>query len=127
MCKLVKVNGNAAGTIYVADIKAGIISQIAEIAGLCPKIDCIYLFGSCLETRCTDDSDIDLAIVANIGVSKLVNNRGFRQFKERLYHIDANQDYDFLYFKSVDQMKNSPDFVCRDIIDKGKVIYEKGV
>lgn len=124
MCKLVKLDDNIA--IYVADIKADTISQIAAFARLCPKIDYIYLFGSCLETRCTNDSDIDLAIVANIAMSKLANNRGFRQFKEKLYTIDANQDYDFLYFKSVDQMKNSTDFVCKDIIEKGKIIYEKG-
>nr|WP_304717939.1 nucleotidyltransferase domain-containing protein [uncultured Acetatifactor sp.] len=123
MCELVRLDSST--TVYVADIKSGTISQIPELASLCPKIDFIYLFGSCLETRCTNDSDIDLAIIANIGMSKLINSKGFREFKEKLYNIDIDQDYDFLYFRSVEQIKNSPDFVCRDIIDKGKIIYEK--
>jgi len=100
MCKLVKITNSLGEQIEVAEIKADTIKKIIKIAKICDKIDYIYLFGSSVEERCTDESDIDLAIISNVSASKLCNRSSYREFKERLYAIDTDQEYDRLQFNS---------------------------
>ena len=59
MCKLVAIDNGNGMKIEVADIKAEIIKSIISLARICDKIDYIYVFGSTVEERCTDRSDID--------------------------------------------------------------------
>ncbi len=125
MCKLVAIDNGNGMKIEVADIKAEIIKSIISLARICDKIDYIYVFGSTVEERCTDRSDIDIAIISNVTRSKLFQNKSYNEFTKRLYNIDLNQDYDILQFNSMDEIKNSKDFVCRDIICKGKLLYER--
>lgn len=124
MCKLIPIETKT-GTVNVADIKANSIKRIIEMTPLCKKIDCIYLFGSSLEERCTTKSDIDLAVVSNVTRSRLFRSRDYNKFLERLYSIDTEQEYDVLQFNSLDNIINSSDFVCKDIINKGKLIYKR--
>ena len=125
MCKLVKITNSLGEQIEVAEIKADIIKKIIKIAKICDKIDYIYLFGSSVEERCTDESDIDLAIISNVSASKLCNRSSYREFKERLYAIDTDQEYDRLQFNSLKAIRNSKEPVCLDIISKGKLLYQR--
>lgn len=60
MCKVntLKLNDR---TIRVADLKRDFIRNIAESIALCDHIQKVVLFGSCLESRCKETSDIDIA------------------------------------------------------------------
>lgn len=128
MCKLVEIENNVGEKITVADIKMDTIKQIIEIAKICEQIDYIYLFGSSIEERCTEKSDIDLAIISNVTASKLYNRSSYRKFKDKLYSIDENQEYDRLQFNSLKAIRNSKDPICKDITLKGKLMYKrKGV
>jgi Nucleotidyltransferase domain. len=125
MCKLVKITNSLGEQIEVAEIKADTIKKIIKIAKICDKIDYIYLFGSSVEERCTDESDIDLAIISNVSASKLCNRSSYREFKERLYAIDTDQEYDRLQFNSLKAIRNSKEPICLDIISKGKLLYQR--
>lgn len=125
MCRLVEIENNIGEKITVADIKVNTIKQIMEIAKICDKIDYIYIFGSSVEERCTEKSDIDLAIVSSVTASKLFNKSSYRKFKDKLYSIDANQEYDRLQFNSLKAICDSKEPVCRDIMSKGKLLYER--
>lgn len=121
MCKLVKIGDN----VEVASIKEHTIRKIIDKANICNKIDAIILFGSSLEERCTEQSDIDMAFIINTSMSRLVSDGGYKKFKKYLYSIDENQEYDILYFRSLENIRSSKDFVCKDIISKGKTVYER--
>lgn len=125
MCKLVKIRNSLGEEIEVAEMKADTIRQIIKIAKICDKIDYIYLFGSSVEERCTDESDIDLAIISSVTASKLFSRSSYRRFKERLYAIDTDQEYDRLQFSSLKAMRNSKEPVCQDIISKGQLLYQR--
>lgn len=125
MCKLVKITNSLGEQIEVAEIKADTIKKIIKIAKICDKIDYIYLFGSSVEERCTDESDIDLAIISNVSAFKLCNRSSYREFKERLYAIDTDQEYDRLQFNSLKAIRNSKEPICLDIISKGKLLYQR--
>ena len=108
--------------IRVADIKQKYISNIIDAAKKCAFIDKIVLFGSSLEERCTDDSDIDLAIFGNQTKYRCLNSKEYRRFAEELYSFDDfNQSYDLLYFKSG---KDSSGLIVDDI-NNGEVIYDR--
>ena len=55
MCKLVKITNSLGEQIEVAEIKADTIKKIIKTVKICDKIDYIYLFGSSVEERCTDE------------------------------------------------------------------------
>lgn len=125
MCKLVNIRSNSNELISVADIKSNIIKEIIKLADRCDKIECIYLFGSSLEDRCKDSSDIDLAIISNITRSKLFQNKAFKEFKRQIYNLDTDQEYDFIQFNSLDALTKSKDNICNEILTKGKIIYRR--
>lgn len=125
MCKLMSIQSNTGNNVEVADIKAGVIKKILEIAPICPKIDYIYIFGSSVEERCTEKSDIDIAIVSNVIRSKLFRSKDYRDFILKLYSINTEQDYDILQFNSIKTIQESKDAVCSDILTKGKLIYRR--
>lgn len=125
MCKLMSIQSNTGNNVEVADIKAGVIKKILEIAPICPQIDYIYIFGSSVEERCTEKSDIDIAIVSNVIRSKLFRSKDYRDFILKLYSINTEQDYDILQFNSIKTIQESKDAVCSDILTKGKLIYRR--
>ena len=125
MCKLVTIENSNGVKIEVADIKVEIIKKIISLAHTCDKIDYIYVFGSTVDESCTDKSDIDIAIISNVTRSKLFQTKSYNEFTNKLYNINLDQDYDILQFNSLDAIKNSDDFVCRDIINKGKLLYQR--
>ncbi|MBE5844284.1 MAG: nucleotidyltransferase domain-containing protein [Butyrivibrio sp.] len=123
MCNIVTIKNNIGDSLGVADIKRDIIEKIIEIAADCKLIDTIYLFGSALEKRCTKRSDIDLAIISNVTRSKLFKSKAYDDFTTKLYQISEDQDYDILQFNSQEALDNSKEFVARDILTKGRVIF----
>lgn len=94
MCNLVSIgNGKS-----VADIKQKHILNIRKQAVECKNISRIMLFGSSLEERCTEKSDIDIAVFGKMKKSKYLDSKEFRSFQDRIFLFDLNQDYDILYF-----------------------------
>ncbi len=127
MCKLQKINTNFDSSVMVADNKSKIIECIIELAKDCADIDAIILFGSALETRCKKTSDIDIAIISKKTINALSEKKSFRQFKDSVYLLDMSQEYDFLYFKSLEEIDKKKDTatICKELIDNGKVIYKR--
>lgn len=63
------------------------------------------MFGSAIEERCTEKSDIDIAIINKDSVQTLCKNKDFSKFMELLYSAGMEQEYGRLYFKSMDEIK----------------------
>jgi hypothetical protein len=76
------------------------------------------------DERCTEQSDINIAVVSNVTRSRLYEAKTYREFKKNLYGIDFEQYYDILQFNSIEKIKNSRDFVFKDIISYGKLLYK---
>lgn len=121
MCKVV---GVAIGdrTVYVADIKQKYILNIVEAARECELIDQIRLFGSCLDERCNDNSDIDLAIFGNMPEYRALRSKAYDRFTNQLYAFDdRGQAYDLLYFTTG---KHYTGKIMQDI-ENGEMIYAR--
>ena len=106
--------------IRVADIKQKYMANIIEAARKCEYIDKIVLFGSACNSRCTEKSDIDLAIFGNQTKYRFLCSGKYRAFLEQIYVFDDHrQAYDFLYFKTGSQQKSQ---IMNDI-EEGEVLY----
>ena len=125
MCKLSQIYTNYGSTINVADIKKASIRNIIEAASLCDKIDYIYSFGSSLEHRCNEQSDIDIAIISNISRSKLFKNKSYDEFTTKLYSNSLDQDYDILFFESQQELYHSNELICKEIVQNGQLLYKR--
>lgn len=123
MCKLVDFTTNYGTVCKVADIKIEYINHILKSASVCSEIEKIVLFGSTLEERCKDISDIDIAIFGNQTESCFLKSKQFEQFERELYGYGNFQDYDILYFQN-GKKQNAK--ILEDI-QAGKVIYRKGM
>lgn len=113
MCKLVSLSDD--NNIAVADIKRDCILNIINSAKCCSEIDKIVLFGSALEGRCREDSDIDIAIVGNLSAGEFNTSKGYLDFRARVFSYKFEQDYDMLYFKGEEG----------SIASRGVVIYSR--
>lgn len=127
MCRLVTIQTNYGTSIDVAEIKKKHIENILNSAPLCKQISAIMLFGSSLEKRCTNKSDIDLVIISNSSLNKLSQLKAFDMFMNCLYSYDMEQEYDRLYFKSIKEIEEKKDDIpiCNELMRKGKVIYRR--
>ena len=125
MCRLIMLQTNFQTEVAVADVKKIYIENIIKSAEKCNKIDAIVLFGSSLEDRCEDESDIDIAVISKYTVSRLCQYKSFRDFTDSVYSINVDQNYDILYFKSLDEIvkKKEKAGICNELLQKGKVIY----
>ena len=102
MCKMIHFKDGK----YIADIKHKYILNIVKQAELCENICRIMLFGSSLEERCTDESDIDIAVFGKQSKNKYLQSKEFKSFQDQLFLYDLNQDYDILYFDSTKKLDN---------------------
>lgn len=127
MCKLVELKTNYGSSVHVADIKCTCIKNIIDTAPQCSQISEIILFGSSLEERCAEQSDIDIAIISQKGLHGLSGIVAFDRFMDKLYEFDMTQEYDRLYFKSIEEIEAKKDKIpiCRELAQKGKVIYRR--
>ena len=119
MCNLVELkNGH-----YVADIKLRHIENISEQASKCKNIDRVILFGSAIEDRCTDESDIDIAVFGKMSKNRYLGTGEFRKFQDNLFSYDLAQDYDILYFEDG---HNHADGIINNI-NQGIEIYRRAI
>lgn len=127
MCQLVSIDTNYGEKVEVAEIKRNYIENIISSASQCKAISEIILFGSALEERCCEQSDIDIVIVSKCAINILCKNKGFSKFVEQIYSLDFAQEYDRLYFNSLDEIEKKMDSVpiCKELVQKGKVIYRR--
>lgn len=103
MCKLVQFDKDK----YVADIKLRHIHNIAEQAKKAGNIERIMLFGSATEERCTEMSDIDIAVFGKKTKGSYIDSGEFKAFKNAVFQYDWNQDYDMLYFQENSQRNDT--------------------
>ncbi|MBD5508819.1 MAG: hypothetical protein HDR05_12450 [Lachnospiraceae bacterium] len=127
MSKLIDIKTNTGNTIKVADIKSSHIQNIIKEAQKCTSIDAIILFGSSLEERCTEKSDIDIVIISKYTVNRLCDIKSYNKFMDSVYDFDLTQSYDKLYFHSIDEIydDNNDELIFRELREKGKIIYQK--
>lgn len=107
--------------IRVADIKSSYIDNIINSAQLCEQINRIVLFGSAIEERCTEQSDIDIAVYGSEPENKMLVSKSYKAFVRGVFSYDFSQDYDILYFRD-ETKKGLP--IQKDI-SKGVILYEK--
>lgn len=119
MCSL--ISWGSAG--FVADIKKKYVLNIVKCADACENIDRIVLFGSATESRCTDASDIDIAVFGKKPQNAYLRSEEFKQFQRRLFSFENkfDQDYDILYFSPTDRMNTE---IMKNI-DRGTEIYRR--
>ena len=96
MCKLVEIMTNDGRICKVADIKKDYIVNVIQNADKCPAIDEIILFGSATEERCTEESDIDLAIMGAKPRMQVLTSKSYRDFARKIYQFGKFQNYDLL-------------------------------
>lgn len=121
MCKvkMMKVNERS---FKVADIKQKYMNNIVDAAQKCDLIDRVVLFGSSIDERCKESSDIDLAVFGKQTRYRALSSKKYERFARQLYNFDDHtQSYDILYFKT-DSIEDSH---IMDDIKKGEVIYER--
>lgn len=93
MCKMRNLTEN----IRVAAIKYDyIIKQTQK----CKNISKIILFGSSIEERCQQKSDIDIAVFGEKKPTSYLKSAEFRNFNDNIFAFNNfdGQDYDILYF-----------------------------
>ena len=117
MCRMVSFEGDK----KVADIKLRHIKNIAEQASTANNINRIVLFGSATEERCTERSDIDIAVFGYLSKAAYLRSKEFKQFQDRVFLFDMDQDYDILYFS---ENKNNRDPILQNI-NMGTEIYRR--
>lgn len=120
MCDLVDLSIGKR-QIKVADIKKVYIENIVKCVPLCNVIDKVVLFGSALESRCTEASDLDIAIFGKYPKSKMYKLKSYNDFVEAIVSYGGLQDYDLLYYSTKQECGSG---ILQDI-QKGEVIYER--
>ncbi|MBQ3794981.1 MAG: nucleotidyltransferase domain-containing protein [Butyrivibrio sp.] len=106
---------------YIADIKHKYMNNIVDAARKCNLVDKVILFGSCLEERCTDTSDIDIAVFGSKTKYKTYHSKSYENFLKQIYGFDLEQDYDVLYFQTGE---DNPQTIFQNILN-GATIYAK--
>ncbi|MBO5302798.1 MAG: nucleotidyltransferase domain-containing protein [Lachnospiraceae bacterium] len=127
MCKLVALSTNYGEKVKVAEVKKSSIENIIQLAPMCNAITEIILFGSAIEERCQENSDIDIAIISSKSVHALSKMKSFDKFMNGVYTFNIQQEYDRLYFKTIEDVEKKRDTVpiCNELITKGKIIYRR--
>ena len=128
MCQMVSVKTNFNTEIQVADIKKDVIENIIEAAGACTRICQIILFGSVLESRCQEESDIDMLVISDTIRSKLYKDKGYQEFLKRLHKKDGyEQMYDVICVHGMEEVYQKRDSVglFRDVIEFSQTLYRR--
>ena len=122
MCRIVNMDVGSR-QVRIADIKQDYISNIVDAARKCDIIDRVLLFGSSIDERCKESSDIDIAVFGNQHPSKALRSKKYECFARQLYSFrDHEQAYDILYFKTG---ANNGGQIMQDI-ERGELLYARG-
>ena len=127
MCRLVNVKTNFNTEIEVADIKKEVVENIIEAADVCSRICQIILFGSVIESRCTEDSDVDMLVISDTPRSKLYKDKGYQEFLRRLHEKDDyDQLYDVICVHNQEELHRNQNTtrLFRDVLEDGKLLYK---
>lgn len=128
MCRMVPVRTNFNTEVQVADIKKDVIENIIEAASVCERICRIILFGSAIESRCQENSDVDMLVVSDINRSKLYRDKGYQEFLKRLYTKDGyEQMYDVICVHGMEEVYQKQESVglFRDVLECGQTLYRR--
>lgn len=109
-------------------VKGKYMCQMVQVKTNCTRIRQIILFGSVIESRCTEDSDVDMLVVSDISRSRLYKDKGYREFLKKLHDKDDyEQMYDVICVHGMDEVYQKQDTVClfRDVIENGKTLYRR--
>ena len=119
MGELVPMTFPTGVTANVADIKVNKLKKYLDVFPHMRSIDRVYLFGSTLEERCREDSDIDFMLFYN-------ERKAFRQdMADVLPEIFPDFVYDdFLRAQSNDP-RWFPTGAAHVALEKGVLIYER--
>ena len=118
MSNLVKLSNR---DVYVSEFKVKYIEHLLNICKDFDFIEKVILFGSVVEERCKETSDIDIVILGSKTKSSCLDSVAFRRFKLLLFEFDFSQDYDILYENNLANFNEK----LRENIEKGYIIYEK--
>ena len=83
----------------------------------------IYLFGSYAKNEQTEDSDVDFFVVVSADDLNLRELR--RQIRSALADYDIDKDIIVASSETLEKLKNSKWYLYRQIINQGKIIYER--
>ena len=121
MCKVVTMSVDNR-KFRVAEIKKKYMTNIIDAAKKCDFIEKVVLFGSSIEDRCKQSSDIDIAVFGKQIRSKALSSKKYERFARQIFAFnDFEQDYDILYFKSGTNVRS----LIMDDIKKGEILYER--
>lgn len=128
MCQMVSIKTNFDTEIQVADIKKDVIENIIKAASACTKICQIILFGSVIENRCQEESDVDMLVVSETTRSRLYKDKGYQEFLKRMHEKDEyEQRYDVICVHGMEELYQKQDSVglFRDVIECGQTLYRR--
>lgn len=110
----------------IADIKKDRIENIIIEAQKCKQISAIILLGLAFKEWCKDPSDIDMAIISQQTIYLLSRNKGFSRLLRRLT-VWTFQRHMTEYILGLSKRLSKKDIVpiCKELPDKGKVIYRR--
>jgi len=97
------------------------IKKISKIIVEKYKPEKIILFGSCAYGKVKPSSDIDMLII------KKTSKERIRRIQDILFMIDNGLPFEPLVYTPVEIKKRLKlgDFFIKDILNKGKILYEK--
>lgn len=124
MCNMTVINIHDNKEIKVADIKKEYILNIIDACKHCSNIKRVVLFGSSLENRCNQLSDIDIAVFGDKSKAKMFRLKSYHKFVEAICQfggVHDMQDYDILYFED----GKADDAAILQDIAQGAVLYER--
>lgn len=97
------------------------IKKLSDVIRKKYKPEKIILFGSCAYGKIKPSSDIDMLIVKNS------RKKSVERVKDVLFLTDNNLPFEPLVYspKEIKERLDKGDFFIRNILKKGKVLYEK--
>lgn len=119
MVNLVPLRVNTGETVMVADIMVVSLKKYLKIFPEFSIVKKIILFGSTLEERCCEESDVDLYVVHD-GTRK--------EFSDFLYEILEKCDvavYDDILGSTEEELNESSCCFLHKVREEGKVIYDR--
>ena len=105
----------------ISKLKKRYIDHIINLASNFSFIEQIILFGSSVdESRCREDSDIDILILSNKTKYQTLRSKEYKEFTSAIYSLDYSQDYDIICVKSFKDLG----VLKEDIEKEGVILYE---